>query len=170
MRCNDALPSAALAALIVLAGATFGAVPSAAGPQALSPWTPPPLPRIEVEEEIIAWDQAMAMIVPAPAEETPARHGDAYVYVEELPVCVTRVAPDYPTMAREAEISGKVVTHVLVGADGRVHDVRVDQQHSVLMLDDAAKQAARELAFIPALVNGRPVAVWVAVPFDFRLW
>jgi TonB family protein len=166
MRCNDALPGAALAALMVLAGAAFGAGPSAADPQAPAAWTPPPA-GFEIEGELLALDQTLAMIVPAPAAAPAPR---AVAYVEELPVCVTRVAPDYPTMAREAEISGKVVTHVLVGADGRVHDVRVDQQHSVLMLDDAAMQAARELAFIPALVNGRPVAVWVAVPFNFRLW
>jgi TonB family protein len=167
MRCNDALPGAALAALMALSGATFGAGPSAAGPQAPFAWTPPSS-GIEIEGDLLAWDQTLAMIVPAPAAEPPAPR--AVAYVEELPVCVTRVAPDYPSMAREAEISGKVVTHVLVGADGRVHDVRMDQQHSVLMLDDAAMQAARELAFIPALVNGRPVAVWVAVPFNFRLW
>jgi TonB family protein len=168
MRCNNALSSAALAAMIALAGVTFGAGPSAAGPQAPCPWTPPLTPKIEADGGIVASDQALAVITPAPAEAPPASHDDAYV--EELPVCVTRVAPDYPAMAREAEISGQVVAHALVGADGRVHDVRVDQQHSVLMLDDAATQAARESVFIPARVNGRPVAVWVAMPFTFRRW
>ena len=168
MRCNDALSSAALAALIALAGVTFDAGPSAASPQAPCSWTPPLPSSIEVEAGIVAWDEALAVIMPVPAEEPPASHEIAYI--EELPVCVTRVALDYPAMAREADISGRVVTHVLIGADGRVHEVRVDQQHSVPMLDDAATQAARELVFIPALVNGRPVAVWVAVPFNFRLW
>jgi len=168
MRCNDALSSAALAALIALAGVTFDAGPSAASPQAPCSWTPPLPSSIEVEAGIVAWDEALAVIMPAPAAEPPVAHEDAYV--EELPVCVTRVAPDYPALAREADISGRVVTHVLIGADGRVHEVRVDQQHSVPMLDNAATQAARELVFIPALVNGRPVAVWVAVPFNFRLW
>jgi TonB family protein len=168
LRCNDALPSAALAALIVLASTIFAASPSAADPKAPCWWTSPLPPGIEAEGGIVAWDQTLAVIMPAPVEEPPAPHYE--VYSEELPVCVTRVAPEYPTMAREADISGEVVTHVLVGADGRVHDVRVDQQHSVLMLDDAATQAARELVFVPALVNNRPVAVWVAVPFNFRLW
>jgi TonB family protein len=168
MRCNDALSSAALAALIALTSLTFGAGPSVADPQTPGSWTPPLPSSIEVDAGIVAWDEALAVIMPPPAEEPFAPQGS--VYTEELPVCVTRVALDYPALAREADISGRVVTHVLVGADGRVHDVRVDRQHSVLMLDDAAAQAARELVFMPALVNSRPVAVWVAVPFNFRLW
>jgi TonB family protein len=167
MRCNHALSSAVLPALIALTCAAFGADPSAAGPQAPAPWSPPP-PGVEVDSGAFASEQALAVILPAAAEEAAAPRDDAYFV--ELPVCVTRAAPEYPTMARDAHISGRVVTNVLVGADGRVHDVRVDQQHSVLMLDDTATQAARELEFIPALVNDRPIAVWVAVPFDFRLW
>ena len=168
MRCINVRSSAALAALIALTGATLAAGPSAAGSPTPDPWTPPPAPMIEFEGGDFAWEQTLAVILPAPAEEPPARH-DA-TYSEELPVCVTRVVPGYPNMAWEADISGQVVTHLLVGADGRVHDVRVDPHHSVLMLDDAATQAAREFVFIPALVNDHPVAVWVAVPFNFRLF
>ena len=168
MRCKGALSSAALAALIALTSTAFAARPSAADPHAPGRWAPLPPPGIEVEDEIAAWDPLPAVVMPALAAEPPAPAADTYS--EELPVCVTWVAPEYPTMAREADIGGQVVTHVLVGADGRVHDVRVDQRHSVLMLDDAATQAAREMVFIPALVNHRPVAVWVAVPFNFRRW
>jgi protein TonB len=91
------------------------------------------------------------------------------VYAESAPVSVTRVAPEYPSMAKDADVSGLVVTHVIVGGDGRVHDVRVDHRHSVMMLDEAASQAARQWVFKPARVNDHPVAVWVAVPFNFRL-
>jgi TonB family protein len=167
VRCNHAISSAVLPALVALTCAAFVAGPSAAGPQVPGPWTPPP-PGIATESGEAAAEQVLAVVLPAPAEEPPSVRDDAYSV--ELPVCVPRVAPEYPTLAREAHISGRVVTNVLVGADGRVHDVRVDRQHSVMMLDDTATRAARELEFIPALVNGRPVAVWVAVPFNFRLW
>jgi periplasmic protein TonB len=167
MRCNHALSSAAVAALIALTSTAFGAGPSAASSQVPGSWTLPP-PSIEVSGESANWEQSLAVILPVQAEAPPAPRFVAYS--EELPVCVSQVAPEYPTLAREADISGQVVTHLLVGADGRVHDVRVDPQHSVMMLEDAATQAAREFVFIPALVNDRPVAVWVAVPFNFRLW
>lgn len=48
-------------------------------------------------------------------------------------------------------------------------EVRIDERHSVLMLNEAALRAARQWVFKPALANNRPVAVWVAVPFDFHL-
>jgi len=58
---------------------------------------------------------------------------------------------------------------VLVGRDGRVRDAVADPRHSITMLDPAALEAARQWVFKPALANGKPVAVWVAVPFSFRL-
>jgi protein TonB len=104
---------------------------------------------------------------PAPVETLPAFR--QHVCVEELPEPVHSVAPEYPALAREAGVSGLVVAHLLVGRDGRVLEVRLDERHSVLMLNEAALRAARQWVFKPALGNNRPVAVWVAVPFDFHL-
>jgi len=112
-------------------------------------------------------DAPLIVEQPAAVETLPALH--TYVYVEDLPVPVHSVHPEYPALAREAGVSGLVVAHLLVGRDGRVLDVRVDGNHSILMLNEAALRAARQWAFTPALVNGKPVAVWVAVPFNFRL-
>jgi periplasmic protein TonB len=152
--------------LIVLTAALATTL-AAAAPRFHGPWPPLPL-ETGLTDEAALGEPMLAVVLPAP-EESPSVGRDP-AYSEELPVCVRRVAPEYPALAREAEISGEVVTHVLVGTDGRVHDVQVDPRHSVLMLEDAATQAAREFTFIPALVNDRPVAVWVAVPFSFRLW
>ena len=65
-------------------------------------------------------------------------------------------------------MSGLVVAHLLVGRDGHVLDVRIDEDHSVLMLNEAAVRAARQWVFTPAFANNQPVAVWVAVPFNFN--
>jgi protein TonB len=90
-----------------------------------------------------------------------------FVYYEDEPTPVTHPDPVYPAFAREAQISGKVVLHVLVGKDGRVHDVKVIR--SVTGLDQAAVDAIKKWVFKPALSNNKPVAVWVEVPMDFRL-
>jgi TonB family protein len=66
-------------------------------------------------------------------------------------------------------VSGLVVAHLLVGRDGRVLDVQVDEKHSILMLNEAVVRAARQWMFKPAYANDKPVAVWVAVPFNFSL-
>ena len=112
-------------------------------------------------------DTPIVIEQPAPAETLPGLK--QYVYVEEMPAPVHSVSPEYPAMAKEAGVSGLVVAHLLVGRDGHVLDVQIDENHSILMLNEAAVRAARQWVFKPALANNKPVAVWVAVPFNFRL-
>ncbi len=89
-----------------------------------------------------------------------------FVYYEDEPVPVTTVKPAYPEFAREAQIQGKVILHVLVGKDGRVKNVKV--KRSITGLDDEAVKAVKQWVFKPALSNNKPVAVWVEVPVDFH--
>ena len=105
------------------------------------------------------------IIVPPTEDELP-KYG-AYVYAEELPVVITTVQPQYPDIAREANVDGRVVVQALIGKDGRVKDTRVVV--SVPMLDAAAVTAVQQYVFKPALNNNKPVAVWVAVPVKFTL-
>jgi protein TonB len=114
-----------------------------------------------------AGDRPLVVEAPAPQETLPP--WKAYVYVEEMPVPVRMVNPEYPRIAQEAGVSGRVIAHVLVSRAGRVLDVKIDPDHSIPMLNDAAVQAVRQWAFKPALVNDRPIEVWVAVPFNFSL-
>jgi TonB family protein len=58
---------------------------------------------------------------------------------EELPEAITKVAPTYPDIAREAGVDGTVMVQALVGKDGRVKDTRVVK--SIPMLDAAAAAA-----------------------------
>jgi protein TonB len=108
-------------------------------------------------------------IVVQPPEPERLPSPDEYVYSDELPVPVRSVSPEYPSIAREAGVTGVVLVRLLVGRDGHVLDVKVDPKHSIPMLDEAALQAARQWVFTPAYANKQPVAVWVAVPFNFRL-
>ena len=103
-------------------------------------------------------------LVIASSDDLPAQ--GEFVYYEDEPVPVTTVQPVYPEFAREAQIQGKVVLHVLVGKDGRVKNVKVAK--GVTGLNDAAMDAVRKWVFKPALSNNKPVAVWVEVPVDFH--
>lgn len=104
--------------------------------------------------------------VAPPADEVVPGVKD-FVYYDEAPAVVTQVMPVYPDLAREAGVDGTVLLRVLVGKDGRVKDVHVDR--SIVLLDEAAVAAARQWVFTPALSNGHPVMVWVAVPVRFSL-
>ena len=105
------------------------------------------------------------VVVPPTGEEIP-KFGE-YVYVEELPECVTAAQPVYPADAMQAGVQGRVVVQVLVGKDGLVKDARIVS--SIPMLDAAALTAVRNYRFTPARSKGQPVAVWVAVPVKFAL-
>jgi protein TonB len=106
-----------------------------------------------------------SLVIAPPSDELPA-YGD-YVYVEELPEAIKKVQPEYPDLARQANMEGTVIVQALVGKDGRVKDTKVVK--SVSVLDDAAVAAVKNWVFKPALSNNKPVAVWVAVPVKFTL-
>ena len=90
-----------------------------------------------------------------------------YPYVEELPEVIHKAAPVYPEAARNAGIQGTVIVQARVLKDGRVSGTRVLK--SIPQLDAAAVRAVRRWRFQPALSDGKPVAVWVAVPVKFSL-
>jgi TonB family protein len=90
-----------------------------------------------------------------------------YVYVEDLPEALSRVAPEYPAAARKAGAEGTVIVQALVGKDGLVKDTKIIT--SIPGLDDAAEAAVRQWRFKPAEAKGQPVAVWVAIPVKFTL-
>jgi protein TonB len=75
--------------------------------------------------------------------------------------------PAYPEYAREAGITGRVVTQVLVRVDGSV--ARVVVKSGIKILGDSAQETLYRWRFRPARVGGRPVPVWVEIPVLFRL-
>jgi periplasmic protein TonB len=92
-----------------------------------------------------------------------------YVYVDELPVSIREVKPDYPELALDAGVEGFVLVHALVGKDGRVMRVELDEKFASPLLNQAALEAAKRWVFKPAFVNGHPVPVWSDIPFRFVL-
>ncbi len=104
----------------------------------------------------------------APAPPADPAIGDI-VIVDVYPNLVTSVEPRYPDLAREAGVEGVVRVLMLVGLDGRVVRAVVAPGGSVLLLDEAALDAARGCVFTPALTNNHPVKVWVSRSYRFSL-
>lgn len=77
--------------------------------------------------------------------------------------------PEYSEEARKAKYQGTVVLWMIVGPDGKPHDVRV--MRSVGMgLDEKAIEAVRTWRFDPARKDGHAVSVQISVEVDFRLY
>lgn len=89
--------------------------------------------------------------------------------VDELPVAITEFKPEYPDLARQAGVEGLVIIHALIGKDGRVLRVELDEKHSSPLLNETALEAARRWAFKPAIASGHPVLFWEVIPFHFVL-
>ena len=75
--------------------------------------------------------------------------------------------PEYSEEARHAKYQGTVLLWVIVGADGRPRDIRV-QRSLGMGLDEKAVEAVRRWTFEPAMKDGQPVAVQVNIEVSFR--
>jgi protein TonB len=92
---------------------------------------------------------------------------DEFIAVEVEPVRISIAQPDYPAVARSAGVEGTVIVRALIGKDGRVKKCLIlDGQP---MLNDAAVECARTALFKPALLQNKPVEVWVMMPITFQL-
>lgn len=84
------------------------------------------------------------------------------------PVFASGERPDYPEIARIANVEGTVVVEALVDEKGRVFAVDVvDSVHPAL--DAATVEAVSKWTFKPALKDGTPVMRVVRIPVDFKL-
>jgi protein TonB len=91
--------------------------------------------------------------------------------VEKAPECVNlaqvRSSMTYPEVARQAGIEGRVTVKVLVDVDGSV--MKVGSISGPDVFADEVRDKSMNLQFTPGLQNGKPVKVWVTVPFNFKL-
>jgi TonB family protein len=86
-----------------------------------------------------------------------------------VPRVIYNPEPGFSDEARKAKAQGRVVLLVVVGPDGLTHDLRV-QSSLGMGLDEKALEAVRTWRFLPAMLNGRPVAAQIAVEVDFHLY
>lgn len=91
-----------------------------------------------------------------------------FVPVEKEPVVVRKVEPKYPELAMRAGLEGKVWVKIWVDKEGKPKQVVVIKSDAEIF-NEAAIEAAKQFLFTPAYMNNGPVAVWVSVPFRFKL-
>jgi protein TonB len=77
--------------------------------------------------------------------------------------------PEYSDEARKVKHQGTVVLFVVVGPDGRPHEIRISRSLG-FGLDEKAIEAVKNWRFEPAKKDGRPVAVQINIEVNFRLY
>jgi len=85
------------------------------------------------------------------------------------PQVIFNPEPSFSDEARKAKAQGMVLLVLVVGKDGRPHDIRVGQSPG-MGLDEKAIEAVNRWRFRPATLNGQPVATQIAVQVDFHLY
>lgn len=80
---------------------------------------------------------------------------------------VSQVSPVYPTIARQARISGTVELATIIGPDGHVQDVSVISGHPLLR--QASIDAVKQWVYQPTLLNEQPVSVSTTVDVIFQI-
>jgi periplasmic protein TonB len=86
-----------------------------------------------------------------------------------VPQVIFNPEPSFSEEARKAKVQGIVMLMLVVGKDGRPHDIRVGQSLG-MGLDEQAIAAVNRWRFRPATLNGQPVATQIAVQVDFHLY
>jgi periplasmic protein TonB len=119
---------------------------------------------VEIADTLMDLDTAITSSMPS----FDLNAGAGFVASSENPKIVQWAKPEYPEMARRAQMEGTVIVKVLVGPDGSVRDAQILQGINP-MLNKAALEAARKCKFLPGKQRNIPVKAWMALPFAFRL-
>jgi TonB family protein len=83
------------------------------------------------------------------------------------PKKIFTVAPIYPAIAKEANVSGVVILEALIDEEGSVRHIQVLRGHP--MLDQAAIDAVQHWKYTPTTVNGAPVSLVMTITVNFSL-
>lgn len=82
---------------------------------------------------------------------------------------ISKPEPQYTEEARQNQVVGTVILRAVLAADGSVNHILVIKAlpHG---LTQRSVQAAKRIKFIPAMLNGRPVSMFVQLEYSFNLY
>jgi TonB family protein len=111
--------------------------------------------KVQIAKPVVS---APSQPVPVAAATTPAAQPQRLAEA---------VQPSYPALAQHMNVQGAVVLQALIGADGRIQNLRVVSGPQILAT--AAQQAVREWQFKPVYQNGQPVETRATITVNFSI-
>jgi protein TonB len=124
----------------------------------------PVLPRLAGAIVVsVALNAAAAEAPPAPAQPTyyPTRELDVQ------PGIKTRVQPEYPKVAAQRGISGKVVMRLYISEKGLVDRVEIVRAQPPGVFERSAERAFRDARFSPGMKHKHPVKTRMTIEVSF---
>lgn len=125
---------------------------------------------LEVVDDTVEGPDLRVEPPPPPAPLAASRGTDSreFVVFDQAPRPLRTRAPEYPSVARAAEMEGKVLVEVTIDERGWVIDARVLSSEAEIF-ESAALEAIRQWRFRPAEQSGHPVRARIIVPLEFSL-
>ncbi|MFA7227777.1 MAG: energy transducer TonB [Melioribacteraceae bacterium] len=90
------------------------------------------------------------------------------VEYEKGPEMIESAKPVYPEEAKAKGLTGKVFVKILVGKDGVPKKADIVKSENDIF-NQSAIDAAMKSKFTPAMQGGKPLAVWIVLPYKFAL-
>ena len=118
------------------------------------------------------------VVVEKPVEKKEEKKEEIFRSVEQMPQFPGGEAAlmkylqshiNYPPMAAENNVQGRVVVQFVVDKTGRIGEVKVVRSVDKELDKEAARVCASLPKFTPGRQNGQPVSVWYTLPVTFKL-
>jgi len=106
---------------------------------------------------------APAPVVAAPPPPEPVTEPRGYIGYLNNP------APEYPSLAQDRGLQGRVILKVQVLTTGKPGDITVAKSSGHKILDDDAIRTVRRWVFDPARRGQTAIEGWVSVPLNYKL-
>jgi protein TonB len=86
---------------------------------------------------------------------------------DAIKAAVAKPQPDYPAMARQLKLQGRVEVEVSISPSGTVEEAKILTGNPALT--GAASNAVRRWKFEPFTSDGKPVRATAIIAFNFKL-
>ena len=129
-------------------------------------------------EQLENLNKQVKVEVPEPVKKEEPKKDEIFKSVEQPPTFPGGDAAlmkylsshlQYPTMAQENNIQGKVIVQFVVEKDGHVGDVKVVRSVDKDLDREAIRVCKSLPKFTPGRQNGQAVGVWYTLPVNFKL-
>jgi TonB family protein len=101
------------------------------------------------------------------------KSGDSPIYkgadVTTKVKLISKPEPTYTQAARNGQVVGTVVLRAVFAADGKVRHILVVQSLPNGLTEQSVV-AARQIRFVPAALNGKPVSMWMQLEYNYNLY
>jgi TonB family protein len=86
---------------------------------------------------------------------------------DAMKAATRKMPPDYPPIAKQLKVAGKVEVDITIDADGNVENVKIISGNA--MLTQSVVAAVKRWKFTPFTQEGTPTKAVAALQFDFKM-